>query len=201
MRGTFERPLPLDELNIEWCERRILQRIHKLTIGARRRAGRARFTGAVSCDWLLGWQHLAPQTQLAGEEGCLKLSTSWRDLKRRPWNGKGRFCPARVADYDPRWLDRLCLSGAVGWGRVSPHPAFQLQATTVAHGALFRAKRHPLRFYLRDSAMWLNLALKEQARGTCEADTSAYTECAEDLGIPGPERGLLCRGSSAASWA
>ena len=29
----------------------------------------------------------------------------------------------RIADYDPKWLDQLCLTGAVGWGRLSPHPA------------------------------------------------------------------------------
>ncbi|HEX4708490.1 MAG TPA: hypothetical protein VH229_12260, partial [Candidatus Udaeobacter sp.] len=27
--------------------------------------------------------------------------------------------PARVGDYDPEWLDRLCFSGRVGWGRLS----------------------------------------------------------------------------------
>ena len=37
MRGTFERAPAVDEADIEWCERRILQRIHKLTIGTRRK--------------------------------------------------------------------------------------------------------------------------------------------------------------------
>jgi ATP-dependent Lhr-like helicase len=31
--------------------------------------------------------------------------------------------PARVAKYDPAWLDALCLSGEVVWGRLAPRDA------------------------------------------------------------------------------
>jgi ATP-dependent Lhr-like helicase len=69
--------------------------------------------------------------------------------------------PARVAGYDPCWLDRLCLSGAVGWGRVSPHPAF-----SAGDGAgprrVIPSNAAPITFFLRDSATWLELALAER---------------------------------------
>ena len=70
--------------------------------------------------------------------------------------------PSRVANYDPRWLDRLCLSGAVGWGRVSPHPAFSA-GNGNGPRRVIPSKAAPITFYLRDSAAWLDLALEEQS--------------------------------------
>src|SRR5205814_6210012 len=64
MRGSFEKPATTEDHDIEWCERRILQRIHKLTIGIRRREVEP-MAPAAFMRWILRWQHLAPQTQLA----------------------------------------------------------------------------------------------------------------------------------------
>jgi len=69
--------------------------------------------------------------------------------------------PARVAGYDPRWLDRLCLSGAVGWGRVSPHPAFSA-GDGGGPRRVVPGNAAPITFYLRESAAWLQLALQQQ---------------------------------------
>jgi ATP-dependent Lhr-like helicase len=71
LRGTFERITASDELDTEWCERRILQRIQKLTIATRRRQVEP-VSPAKFMQWLLGWQHLAPQTQVSGEDGLLQ---------------------------------------------------------------------------------------------------------------------------------
>ena len=71
MRGAFEHPATTEDHHIEWCERRILQRIHRLTLGTRRKQVEA-VTPAVYMNWLLRWQHLAPQSQLSGEEGVLE---------------------------------------------------------------------------------------------------------------------------------
>ena len=72
MRGAFEHA-PTDEAHaIEWCERRILQRIHRLTLSNARKQIEA-VGPQVFMRWLLHWQHLAPQTQLSGEEGLLEV--------------------------------------------------------------------------------------------------------------------------------
>ncbi len=161
MRGMFERPAATDELNIEWCERRILQRIHKLTIGTRRRQVEP-VSPSAFMNWLLGWQHLAPQAQLAGEEGLLEVLNKLEGFEAPAVEWEKTILPSRVADYDPRWLDRLCLSGAVGWGRVSPHPAFSA-GNGNGPRRVIPSKSAPIAFYLRDSASWLKLALKEQS--------------------------------------
>ena len=161
MRGSFEGASAGDELDTEWCERRILQRIHKLTIGTRRRqvepVSPARFM-----QWLLGWQHLAPQTQVSGEDGLLEAISKLEGFEAPAVEWEKTILPSRVANYDPRWLDQLCLSGVVGWGRVSPHPAFH-EGNGNGPQRVIPTNAAPITFYLRDSAAWLDHALREQA--------------------------------------
>jgi ATP-dependent Lhr-like helicase len=159
MRGSFERPVTADDLETEWCERRILQRIHKVTIGARRKQVEP-VSPETYYAWLLGWQHVAPQTQLSGEEGLLDALARLEGFEAPAVEWEKSILPARVANYDPRWLDRLCLSGAVGWGRVSPHPAFRAVDGNGPRRVI-PANTAPITFYLRDSAAWLDLALRE----------------------------------------
>jgi ATP-dependent Lhr-like helicase len=167
MRGSFEKAATTDDFEIEWCERRILQRIHKLTVGVRRRQVEA-VTPAVFMRWLLTWQHLTLATQRSGEEGLLEALAQLEGFEAPAIEWERALLPARVADYDPRWLDRLCLSGAVGWGRVSPHPAFHHQAFQEVNpkaGArrIVPSNAAPITFYLRESATWLEQALEQKS--------------------------------------
>ena len=161
MRGSFEKPATSEDHEIEWCERRILQRIHKLTIGMRRKEVEP-VAPAAFMRWLLRWQHVAPQTQLAGEEGLLEVLTKLEGFEAPATEWERSLLPARVANYDPAWLDRLCLSGAAGWGRVSPHPAF---AAGDGNGPrrVIPSNAAPITFYVRDSSQWLAPALEEQS--------------------------------------
>ena len=161
MRGSFEKPAATDDLEIEWCERRLLQRIHKLTVGIRRKEVDP-VAPAAFMRWLLGWQHLAPQTQLAGEEGLLEALSQLEGFEAPAVEWERSLLPARVANYDPAWLDRLCLSGAVGWGRVSPHPAFSAGDGNGPRRVV-PSNAAPITFYVRDSAGWLSHALEEQS--------------------------------------
>ena len=160
MRGNFERVAGSDELETEWCERRILQRIHKLTIGTRRREIEP-VSPSTFMRWLLGWHHLAPQTQLSGEDGLLEAIAKLEGFEAPAVEWEKTILPSRVANYDPRWLDRLCLSGAVGWGRVSPHPAFH-EGNGSGPRRVIPTNAAPITFYLRDSASWLDYALHAQ---------------------------------------
>ena len=73
--------------------------------------------------------------------------------------------PGRVPNYDPRWLDNLCLAGIVGWGRISPHPAWQKMAGEAAPAKGVAPRRviptsaAPITFFLRESAEWLHSTL------------------------------------------
>jgi ATP-dependent Lhr-like helicase len=166
MRGTFEYPKPSTDHEIEWCERRILQRIHRRTLSTLRKQIEA-VTPAVYMRWLLGWQHLAPQTQLAGEEGVLEALHQLEGFEAPAIEWERTLLRARVANYDSRWLDALCLSGAVGWGRISPHPAWFSGNQSIGDGAarprrVIPTNAAPITFYIRESADWLPHALAQQ---------------------------------------
>jgi ATP-dependent helicase Lhr and Lhr-like helicase len=161
MRGVFEQPTTEEDHQIEWCERRILQRIHRLTLATARRQVEP-VTPAVYMRWLLGWQHLAPQTQLSGEEGVMAALHQLEGFEAPAVEWERTLLPARVANYSPAWLDQLCLSGAVGWGRISPHPAW----STGDGGAPRRViptNAAPITFYIRETAEWLPHALAQQS--------------------------------------
>ena len=108
---------------LEWCERRLLARIHRLTLGRLRREI-APVTAAEFMRWLLDWQHVAPGTQTSGERGTLEVLRQLQGFEApaSAWERADPRAP-RSASYDPAVLDQLCLTGAVGWGRLSPHPA------------------------------------------------------------------------------
>jgi ATP-dependent Lhr-like helicase len=107
---------------VEWCDRRLLARIHRLTLGALRKeiepVNRAQFM-----RWLSRWQHVAPGTQVRGERGLLEVIRQLQGFEAPASAWEPHILKARVAGYDPQTLDQLCLEGAVGWGRLSPHPA------------------------------------------------------------------------------
>jgi ATP-dependent Lhr-like helicase len=160
MRGVFEHGKPSHDHEIEWCERRILQRIHRRTLHSLRKQIEP-VSPSVFVRWLLQWQYLAPQTQLTGEEGVLEALHQLEGFEAPAVEWERTLLPARVANYDPRWLDSLCLSGAVGWGRISPHLAWSNEDGTGPRRVV-PTNAAPITFYIRESAEWLPHALARE---------------------------------------
>jgi ATP-dependent helicase Lhr and Lhr-like helicase len=160
VRGAFEYPSATEDHDVEWCERRILQRIHRRTVATLRKQVEP-VTPSVYMRWLLTWQHLAPQTQLSGEEGVFEALRQLEGFEAPAVEWERTLLPARVANYDPRWLDALCLSGAVGWGRISPHPAWSA-GDGAAPRRVIPTNAAPITFYIRETADWLPHALTQQ---------------------------------------
>jgi ATP-dependent helicase Lhr and Lhr-like helicase len=131
MRGVFEHPPTTDPHAEEWCERRILQRIHRLTLGTLRKQVEP-VTPAIFMRWLLDWHHLAPETQLTGEEAVLAAIEQLEGFEAPAIEWERTLLPARVSNYQPQWLDNLCLAGVLAWGRISPHPAWSSAASSSA---------------------------------------------------------------------
>ena len=165
IRGTFEYSAPAEsggitDHDIEWCERRVLQRVHRRTVATLRKQIEP-VSPAVFMRWLLTWQHLAPQTQLAGEEGVFEALRQLEGFEAPAIEWERTLLPSRVANYDPRWLDSLCLSGAVGWGRISPHPAWS-KGDGASPRRVIPTSAAPITFYIRETADWLPYALADQ---------------------------------------
>jgi len=137
---------------IEWAHRRLLARIHRLTIGRLRREIEP-VTTAQFAAFLARWQHLAAGTQLHGVEArCSDPAIAGPEWPAAAWESE--VLPRRIAGYDPALLDELCLSGEVMWGRLSPHPAFERESD--GEGRRVRPTRvAPLAVFLREDADWL----------------------------------------------
>ncbi|MDQ2833855.1 MAG: DEAD/DEAH box helicase [Acidobacteriota bacterium] len=162
MRGVFEHPAPQEGMDhdIEWCERRILQRIHRRATATLRKQVES-VSPAVYMRWVLTWQHVAPQTQLSGEEGVFEALRQLEGFEAPAIEWERTILPARIARYNPCWLDALCISGAVGWGRISPHPAWSL-GDGGAPRRVIPTNAAPITFYIRETAEWLPYALTQQ---------------------------------------
>ena len=148
LRGQF-----MNSTAVEWCERRLLARIHRLTLGALR--GQIQpLTAAQFMRWLLRWQHLAPGTQVLGEHGTFEVLRQLQGFEAPANAWERQILARRIASYDPRVLDQLCLSGAVGWGRLSPH-----RATMAEQGATNRriipTSVAPVAFFVREDSEWI----------------------------------------------
>ena len=117
LRGRFRSSA--SDPGLEWCERRLLARIHRLTLGTLRREI-APVTAAEFMRWLLTWQHVTPGTQLSGERGTLEIISQLQGFETPANAWERQVIGRRVINYDPEDLDRLCLTGLVGWGRLSP---------------------------------------------------------------------------------
>jgi ATP-dependent Lhr-like helicase len=145
----------------EWCGRRLLARIHRLTLGRLRREIEP-VTAAQFMRWLFRWQHVAPGTQLAGERGMLEALRQLQGYEAPANAWEHQIISRRVVDYDPKNLDQLCLSGAVGWGRFSPHPAM-LGESTERGRRVTPSSIAPITFFVREDGDWMSYPRREWA--------------------------------------
>jgi ATP-dependent helicase Lhr and Lhr-like helicase len=150
LRGKFTDPAAPE---IEWCDRRLLARIHRLTLGRLRNEIQP-VNAAQFMRWLLRWQHLTPGTQLLGERGTLEALRQLQGYEAPANSWERQILARRVANYDPKILDQLCLNGAVGWGRLSPHPAL-LDDSREATRRVIPTSVAPITFFVREDSDWM----------------------------------------------
>ncbi len=137
----------------EWCDRRLLARIHRLTVATLRKQIEP-VTAAQFMRWLLRWQHVAPDAQVQGERATLDVLRQLQgfEIPANAW--ERQILSRRIANYDPKWLDQLCLTGAVGWGRLSPHPA-TLDDTAAGKRRVIPTSVAPITFFIREESDWM----------------------------------------------
>jgi ATP-dependent Lhr-like helicase len=150
LRGHFAG---LHSDGIEWCERRLLSRIHRLTVGKLRKEIEP-VTAAQFMRWLARWQHVAPGTLTLGERGMLDVLLQLQGYEAPANSWESEILNRRVANFDPATLDNLCLKGAVGWGRLSPHPAMS-QDRGENGRRIVPSSIAPITFFVRDDADWM----------------------------------------------
>jgi ATP-dependent Lhr-like helicase len=147
LRGRFHPGVH----ELEWCDRRLLARIHRLTIN-RLRAEIQPVSLHEFFRFLLAWQRVDDEHCAEGPEGLLAVleQLDGYELPLCAWEPEVFL--RRVREFDSQWLDRWCLSGRVGWGRLTPP-----QNHTGRAFAPLRSS--PICFFQRESlGAWLALA-------------------------------------------
>ncbi len=164
----------------EWCNRRVLARIHRLTIGRLRREIEP-VSVAEYLRFLYRWQHVAPACRLFGIDGTLQIVRQLEGYEAPAPVWESQILPARVAGYKPEFLDRLCYSGDVMWGRLSPHPALEPDA----HARRVRpTRRAPIALFLRESAEDLVTSAKPSDETALSPVARDVLAAIERLGAP-----------------
>ncbi len=153
LRGHYRDP---DGIVEEWVARRLLARMHSYS----RRARRDQVETATAQDYLrflLRWQHLAPGTQLVGDDGLRRIVEQLQGWEAPAAAWEPELLARRLRQYEPGLLDRLCHEGEVGWLRLAPPP----RDPDAPAGAPNRAT--PVSVVLRDDLAWLLAAARPAA--------------------------------------
>lgn len=153
LRGRFLNYAPdLDSESeqIEWCHRRLLARIHRRTISGLRREIEA-VDIAVFQKFLLRYHGAAPGYHRTGSDGVFESITQLQgiDLSAAAWEES--LLPLRVSEYRAEWLDELCLTGDLGWGRLEP--VTKKKSTGKPLASVTRSV--PISLFLREDLDWL----------------------------------------------
>jgi ATP-dependent helicase Lhr and Lhr-like helicase len=118
MRGRFT-PVMGQMGQVEWCVRRLLARIHRYTINKLRKEIEP-VSAADFMRFLLDWQRVTPGHRGEGPNSLSAMIDQLEGFEAAAGAWEGELLPARLEDYEPEWLDSLCLSGRIVWARLSP---------------------------------------------------------------------------------
>ncbi|MHB0856196.1 MAG: DEAD/DEAH box helicase [Anaerolineae bacterium] len=98
----------------EWCDRRVLERIHRRTLALLR--GQVRpVERAAYQDFCVRWQGLHPDHRRAGREGLTGVLQQFRGYAAPAVVWERDLLPSRQSDYHPDLLDALCAQGDLVW--------------------------------------------------------------------------------------
>jgi ATP-dependent Lhr-like helicase len=140
MRGRFSP----DAATIEWCERRLLARIHRYTVN-RLRAEIEPVEPRDFMRFLMHWQRVAPDARVEGADALAGIVSQLEGFEAPAAAWETEILPLRVNEYDPAWLDELSLSGRVVWTRLAaPRPTGDRRPAPVRTTPIALASRRNL---------------------------------------------------------
>jgi ATP-dependent Lhr-like helicase len=195
LRGRFEQSSVLSPQSavVEWCDRRLLARIHRYTLN-RLRAEIEPVHTADLMRFLLEWQRVAPDARAGGLEGLAGVIEQLEGYEAAAGAWETEILGARCEEYDPSLLDMLTLTGRVAWGRLSAPNGAPADGDGGTGGSR-PIRSTPVSIYLREHAdLWLTLApersrerLSSNARSVLEVldrrGASFFAELAAGSGI------------------
>jgi ATP-dependent helicase Lhr and Lhr-like helicase len=149
---------------LEWCDRRLLARIHRYTLN-RLRAEIEPVSAADFMRFLFAWQRLDPEHRVGGVEGLASLISQLDGFELPAAAWEVDVLASRCEEYDPALLDMLCMMGRVAWGRVGgtaerPNGGSGQKSNTAVPSSRRTAgpiRTTPIALFLREHAeQWLS---------------------------------------------
>ena len=183
--------LSAESAAIEWCERRLLQRIHRYTIDQHRKAIKP-VSLETFTEYLFDHQQLLPIQQsdentepgLDGQTRLQNMLNLLDGISAPAVSWESDIYPARIPNYDPNWLDVFCISGRVMWGRyVLPliNQRRQNQPLQRKRNA-GPVKSTPISLVARSNLdIWKALAKAQLGEGEVAAPSASAARIASDL--------------------
>jgi ATP-dependent Lhr-like helicase len=162
MRGRFTPGADTEE----WCERRLLARIHRYTVN-RLRAEIQPVAARDFLRFLLGWQRVTADTRMEGPDALEVLVRQLEGFEAPAGAWETEILAARLDSYEPSWLDDQCLAGRIAWARLRPRNGGERSASPVRTTPIaLLARRH--------AGLWASLsAIEEPARPSSRAQAVA----------------------------
>jgi ATP-dependent Lhr-like helicase len=156
LSGFFEPAVGCEQ----FCARRLLDRIHRFTRDRLRRE-----IEPVSAQdfmrFLLRWQGVTPDTRRSGQRGVAAVIEQLQGFEAAVASWESDVLKARVEGYRSEWLDALCFSGQLVWGRFSPRraPEHAARSATISRAT-------PITLAFRGDLAWLQQALRGSPAAT-----------------------------------
>ena len=143
LRGKFRA----GQQDVEWCHRRLLARIHRLTMDGLRKQIQP-VSAETFLRFLTRHHGLVPGHRRAGANGLFEVISMLQGLDIAALSWERDILPSRLEGFRTQWLDELCLSGEVGWQRLFPP---KRDGSSTAN--LIRVV--PVSLFLREDLNWL----------------------------------------------
>ncbi len=158
LRGRFSSGATSDGACVEWCERRLLARIHRYTLGRLRREIEP-VSRAVFVRFLFEWQRVLPDDRREGDEALAAVVAELEGFAAPAAAWEEEILPARIVGFASAMLDRLCLAGRASWARPAP-PARETPGRSGQLGRSFGPTRStPIALFSRpgrrQAPLWL----------------------------------------------
>ncbi len=113
MRGRFE-----SAAGEQWCERRLLARIHRYTV-KRLRAEIEPVQARDFLRFLFDWQRVLPDARMQGSDAVAAVLSQLEGFEAPASAWESDILPSRIKEYDPHWLDEHCRAGRFVWARLA----------------------------------------------------------------------------------
>jgi len=187
MRGRFS-----ESAREEWCERRLLARIHRYTV-KRLRAEIEPVTARDFLRFLSEWQRVLPGARMQGSDALAAILAQLEGFESPAGAWETEVIPARITEYEPQWLDEHCRAGRFIWTRLAARGGTRGDEPAARGGSPVRSTPIVL-LARRNVALWSMFAdqsdpalLTSKAQAVAdfirEHGASFFDEIAENVGM------------------